>query len=334
VNKPDMHWAQIGEAGFVGGMRFLLWAHRRLGRLGDWPFRALLFVVMLWFFAVRRLARRSSLEYLRRLHRASGGQTPAPTWRNSFRHFMCFAETILDKLLAFSGGLDNIPFHIEGMAHVLPLLQENRGALLVTAHLGNLELCRRLRCRLPPECPPPRLTVLVHTRHAEGFNRMLQRLDPTQDVELLQVTSLTPATAMRLAERVAAGNFVVIAGDRVPVTPGATSTLATPFLDEPAHFPIGPYVLAAALGCPVFMLFSARRGADFFVTLRPLAERIILPRRDRHAAIRPHLAAYADALAEECRKNPLQWFNFFPFWASPLPQDHPDCVPARPSKRA
>jgi DNA (cytosine-5)-methyltransferase 1 len=50
--------------------------------------------------------------------------------------------------------------------------------------------------------------------------------------------------------------------------------------------------------------------------------------------LEPLVAAYTDALAEECQKNPLQRFNSFPFLASSLPQDHPDCVPAQPSKRA
>ena len=313
-----MHWAKIGEAGFVGGMRFLLWAHRQLG---DVPFRAALFIVLLWLFATRRLARRASLDYLRRLHRASGGTTPAPTRRNSFRHFMSFADTILDKFLAFSGELDTLPCHIEGREPLLSLMREKRGALLVTAHLGNPELCRRLHYSLPADCPLPRLTILVHTRHAEGFNRMLQRLDPTNAFDLMQVTSLTPATAMLLAERVAAGGFVVIAGDRIPVASAMpdNATLAVPFLGEAAYFPIGPYVLAAALGCPVYMLFSARRDTDFFVWLRPLAERVVLPRKERRAAIVPYLSAYVAALSEECRQNPLQWFNFFPFWQAPTP---------------
>ncbi|GHU20338.1 hypothetical protein FACS189475_09020 [Betaproteobacteria bacterium] len=314
--KEKTHWTEIREAGFVGGMRFLFWVYRRGGA---WLFRAFLFVVMLWFFATRRLARRASLEYLRRLHRESGGATPAPTRRNSFRHFMNFADVILDKFLAFSGELENIPCHIEGRETLLSLAREKRGALLVTAHLGNLELCRRLHYSLPSDCPPPRLTVLTHTRHAESFNRMLRWLDPSHTFDLVQVTSLTPATAMLLSERIAAGGLVAIAGDRVPVAPGNATfaTLEHPFLGAPAHFPIGPYVLAAALGCPVFMLFSARRDGDFFVGLRFLAERIVLPRRARRAAIVPYLSAYVAALTEECRKNPLQWFNFFPFWQAP-----------------
>jgi predicted LPLAT superfamily acyltransferase len=301
-----MHWAKIGEVGFTGGMRFLFRVERHCGR---WPFRALLFFVVVWFFATHRLARHASLEYLQRLHQTSGGTSPAPSYRNSFRHFMNFAETLLDKMLACDVRLETLPSHTEGIEHFTRLIDEKRGALIVTAHLGNLELCRRIakdQARI-------KLTVLAYTRHAKKFNRILNTLNPEQEIDLIQVDAVDITMAMLLSERIAAGGFVVIAGDRVPVTPGS-ATLACPFLGENAYFPLGPYILAAALGCPVLMLFSARRADGFSVTARLLAERIVLPRRARHQAILPYLREYVAALTEECQKNPLQWFNFFPFW--------------------
>jgi predicted LPLAT superfamily acyltransferase len=287
-------------------MRLLLRVERHCGR---WPFRALLFFVVVWFFATHRLARRASLEYLQRLHQSSGGTSPAPSYRNSFRHFMNFAETLLDKMLACDLRRQAPPCHAEGIGHFTRLLDARRGALIITAHLGNLELCRRVA----KDYARMKLTVLVHTRHAQKFNRILSTLDPQQETDLIQVDAVDMTVAMRLSERIAAGGFVVIAGDRVPITPGS-ATLAYPFLGEDAHFPQGPYILAAALGCPVLTLFSARRADGFSVTARLLAERIVLPRRARQQAILPYLREYVAALTEECQKNPLQWFNFFPFW--------------------
>jgi predicted LPLAT superfamily acyltransferase len=301
-----MHWAKVGEAGFTGGIRFLFWVYRHFGA---WPFRGVLFFVILWFFVTRKIARRASLDYLRRLHEESGGTTPPPAYRNSFRHFLTFAETILEKLLAYDARLDDLPYHANGAEPLLRLVAEKRGALIITAHLGNLELCRRLTRNRQHM----KLTVLVHTRHAKRFNQMLHALNPEQDIDLVQVETIDFTTAMLLSERIEAGGFVVIAGDRVPVRPG-NATLTLPFLGAPARFPLGPYILAAALACPVFTLFSARRAGEFFIHIRLLAERVTLPRREREKAILPYLRAYVAALTEECRNNPLQWFNFFPFW--------------------
>jgi predicted LPLAT superfamily acyltransferase len=306
-----MHWARIEEAGFSGGIRFLFWVYRNGGAA---LFRALLRGVMFWFFLAHGSARRASLEYLARLHEASGGATPPSTLRNSFRHFMSFGETIAVKLAASDPGRAwDAPYTAEGVDRLERLIGEKRGALIITAHFGNPELCRRLSRERHGDL---RLLLLVHTRHAERFNRLLKSMDPAMGIETIEVGGIGLSTAMRLSEHISGGGFVVIAGDRVPLAPGGAA-LAAPFLGGSAHFPVGPYVLAAALACPVFMMFSARRDRGFAVAVRPLAERIILPRKSRkmrEAAIRPYLEAYAAALAEECREYPLQWFNFFPFW--------------------
>jgi predicted LPLAT superfamily acyltransferase len=303
-----MHWARVGEAGFLGGMRFLYWIYQRGGA---WPFRVLLFLVMPWFFISHGVARRASLEYLARLHATSGGKTPAPTWRNSFRHFMNFGETILDKFIA-TNRREKIrrPYQVTDTEYLDYLFNTHQGAIIMTAHLGNLELCRRLVNLVHNGM---KLTVLVHTRHAERFNRMLKSLNPEQEIDLIQVDSVNIATAMLLSERISVGGCVVIAGDRVPVA-SVNATLPHPFLGKEALFPLGPYILASTLGCPVLVMFGAREGERFSVSWHLLAERIVLPRRSREEAVKPYLDAYVGMLSEECIKHPLQWFNFYPFW--------------------
>jgi predicted LPLAT superfamily acyltransferase len=137
------------------------------------------------------------------------------------------------------------------------------------------------------------------------------------------------ATAMLLSERIEAGGIVAIAGDRVPITPG-NATLVSSFLGKDAHFPIGPYVLGAALACPVFIVFGVRRDKDVSVTVRRLADRIVLPRWERRTAIRPYLDAYVAALSETCTEYPLQWFNFYPFWQNHA--EYSDSANEKPTK--
>jgi predicted LPLAT superfamily acyltransferase len=287
-------------------MRLFVHIYRLFGR---WPFRIALYPVLAWYVLTNGVARRASRDYLQRLHALSNGNTPVPTLRNVLRHFGAFAETMLDKVLTWRGELADAPVQVEGREALLRLRDAGRGGVIVTAHIGNVELCRRIgesRRGL-------QLNVLVHTRHAERFNRLLKEANPDADVRLIQVTELDMATAVMLAERVAQGEFVVIAADRVPVS-RQTEVIETDFLAATARFPAGPYILASVLKCPLLAVIAGRRGDVAHITIRQLAERVTLPRADRHAAIVPLAAAFARLLEAECLAAPLQWFNFYPYW--------------------
>ena len=298
------HWAEIGETTSVAGIR-LLCAVRRL--LGRGVFRFCLSPVVLVHWLLNGEARRASLQYLRRLHGHAGAFAKAPGWRESLRHFRVFAETLLDKILALGGEypLHRVRVHRQG---VLELLAAGRGGVIVTAHIGCLELCQALA----DEVPGFRMTALVHTRHAERFNRLLNRLDGHGRIRLLQVDEIDPATAARLGERVARGEFVAIAGDRVPVRGGRHAVVD--FFGCPAPFPIGAYVLAAALHCPLFTMSCLHAGDGYEVRFDEFAARVELPRRTRDAALAGHAARFARWLEAQLRASPYDWFNFFPFW--------------------
>jgi predicted LPLAT superfamily acyltransferase len=299
------HWADIGESTFVAGMRFLQWVHRVFGRL---PFRICLYPVVLYYWLTRGTARRASLDYLRRLHASRGVPARNPGKRASLAHLMCFAETLLDKTLAMSGHYPTGRLKFEGREAILPDLQARRGAVIITAHMGCLELLQAtagLREGM-------RMNILVHTAHAQRFNRVLQRLNPDTDVRLLQVTDFSPPTAMMLAERVAAGELIAIAGDRIPLS--GDRVLQLPFLGSPASFPCGPYLIASLLACPVYLLCCMHDGDGYRARIDKLADRIVLPRTSRFEAMAVHAGAFARWLEDRLSESPFDWFNFYPFW--------------------
>jgi predicted LPLAT superfamily acyltransferase len=300
------HWASLNESTFVGGMRLLFWVWRVLGR---WPFRIALYPVLAWYVATRALARRASMAYLERV----SVHASVPTGLAGVaRHFASFAENILDKMLLWGGLFDTSAVRVLGAEPLLRRIEERRGALLVCSHLGNLELCRVLA----RQCPGLNITVLVHTKHAQAFNQVLARLDPGSQLDLVQVTEMTPAVAMMLSERVAQGGFVVIAGDRVPVSGGGRVVRAQ-FLGSEAAFPIGPYVMASVLECPVYMMFCMHRDGSHEVQFELLRESVRLPRKDRERVLAELAGDYARRLEFHCRRAPLQWFNFYDFWDLP-----------------
>ena len=300
------HWASINESGFVVGMRLMFWICRVFGR---WPFRMVLHPVLAWYVLTKPAARRASRAYLRKVGAPSG-------LGGVLRHFGAFGEAIMDKMLLWGGLFDTSQVRIHGLPPLQRLMEEKRGAVLVCSHLGNADLSRVLA----HQQAGLKLTVLVHTRHAKSFNEMLARIDPRSQMNLMQVTEMTPATAMLLAAKVEQGEFVVIAGDRIPVAPQPRVALA-PFLGSQAAFPVGPSVLASVLQCPLFLLFSKHGKDGYEIHFEALSESVRLPRKGRDEALAQLAGAYAQRLEEHCRRAPLEWFNFYDFWLTPPGQE-------------
>ena len=303
------HWARHAERGNLRLMRLTAWGLRLIGRRG---LRPIVYLIVLYFFAFSAAARANIREYQQRLTGWNEHAALQPGWRSVFAQFMAFGDSLLDKLDAWQGRLRWDTVTVDDPHGLAAQMQSGRGQILIGAHLGNLEVCRALAER-GGQC---RLNVLVHTRHAEQFNRVLRRLDPGSTVRLLQVTEVDAATAVMLAGRVDAGEFVAIAADRIPVS--ASKTARVSFLGHPAHFPVGAYVLAALLRCPVFMMGCVRETTGHVVRFEPLAEQILLPRGRRDEALAALAARFAAWTETLLVRAPYDWFNFFSFWA-PVP---------------
>jgi predicted LPLAT superfamily acyltransferase len=308
TESSRLHWASVPEAGLSIGLWFMYASHVVFGR---GLYHVLMWPASWYFILVRPLARRASIDYQQRLGVLPANASTWQTWNAAVRHVRYFADALLDKALAWTGGLKLSDVTRDVDRRFDDAVANNRGGVLVVAHFGNLELLRLLGER----DKNLRLHILVHTRHAERFNRMLTRINPESAQRLLQVTEVDPATIAHLAARVELGDFVVIAADRVPVT--SDRTLDVPFLGANAPLPIGPWVLAAALDCPVYWMACYQRPGDdgnYTLVCEQLRESVVLPRAVRETALREVMSEYAQCLERACRKAPLAWFNFFPFW--------------------
>jgi predicted LPLAT superfamily acyltransferase len=305
AHASTRHWSDMGETTFALGIWLMYAIYRVFGR---WPFLVCLYPVAAVHWLLRPSLRAASLQYLQRVEAATGAIGHAPGARDTFRHITLFGETMLDKLLAVSGRYQSAAVRAEGRETVLAASASKRGGVIVTAHIGCLELSRymgEMRGAL-------RLNILVHTRHAAQFNRILNRLNPDNPVRLIEVTDFDAATAMLLADKVALGEFVVIAGDRVPVD--SAKTVEAEFLGHLAPFPVGPYVLAALLKCPMYMMGCIHDQSSYTVHFAQITERVDLPRGRREEALATYARSFADALTLLLRRSPFDWFNFFSFW--------------------
>lgn len=299
------HWAGIQEKGGSFWLGLMLFFYRCGGRF---LFRTVLIFVIAWYWLFARQARQASLNYLQQLHVWAGTASPfpqAPGAVASYRHFLAFGNSAFDKIAGWLGDVPAGELVIHGREHLQALY--GKGALLVGSHFGNLELLRAAMSNAPQA-----VNVLVHTRHAESFNRFLSSVNPDAAVRLIQVTDIGMDGAMQLQDRIQAGEWLVVAADRTPVQ--SSRVQHANFLGASALFPEGPWRLAALLKCPVLLVFCYRVNNRHEVHIQPFRDSLQLPRGARQEALAGAIQDYARALEARCLHAPEQWFNFYDFW--------------------
>ena len=306
MTQTSSHWAAMEERGIVWGMRFLLRVYLLFGRTF---LQIFLYPVVVYYWLVNREARQASRDYLKRVAKFAPALGLHGSLWHSYRHFISFANALVDKLAAWSGAIKPGDAEFYGKEHLLTLIQSGRGALLLGSHLGNLEVCRIMAFYEKNV----RINVLVHTKHAEKFNRVLQQTSDASQLNLIQVTEITAATAHLLSDKIEAGELVIMTADRTPVDSQRRVNKVT-FLGDEACFPQGPFILAGLLQCPVFTLFCLKQGAKFAIYFDFLSPAPEFTRATRDRVLQNEIQRYAGKLEAFCLKAPLQWFNFYNFW--------------------
>lgn len=301
-------WWRIAERGSRTGMRLLALSLRVFGMRAT---RLWLHPIVAYFLLTGRTARQESHRYFARLRDATPAQrTPPPGWRSAYRQMFAFAEAGLDKFAAWTGRVTHTHVVFDDRAAFDALVASGKGALVIGAHLGNLEMTRALAVH----GSRAKVTAIVYTEHARRFNSVLAGAHRNFSSRMVEVADFGPETAVMMQQRIDAGELLVIVGDRVPAHEAGRVVDAS-FLGATARFAQGPYVLAHALGCPVYLFFCLKERGGHRLYFEPFAERIALPRRERAAHLAAHAHRYAQRLEYYCRKAPYQWFNFFDFWA-------------------
>ncbi|MCG9543318.1 glycosyltransferase family 2 protein [Vibrio sp. Isolate33] len=305
------HWSRTQERGTVLGIKLLLTIYTLLGR---GVFNLILRGVMRYYHLTGKRARNASEQYLFQLKAYAEQQNiELPAELTSYNHLLSFGHTMLDKLAAWKGDFSAENLTIHGQDQFENMVANQQGVLILGSHLGNIELCRALGRRHSNI----KINALVFTEHAERFNSVMKAVNPQSDLNLIQVTSMGPDTAILLQQKLEQGEWIVIVGDRTSTSKESRSVWAE-FLGKEAPFPQGPFMLASVLKAPVFLLFGLRDDSQekphFNVYFEHFSDKIELPRKTREQSLKQVVQQYADRLQHYTLKAPLQWYNFFNFW--------------------
>ena len=308
--KPANHW----------GMAFLINVMKFTGK----KFVKLLVVpVALYYFLSSPKTRKVSSDYLSRLKKVGKYQgTPTglsgkPLGWLAFKHILSFSTSMVDRVHAWSAGSKSTHYQVEGRELMLDVLYtKSRGALFLVTHLGNFDLAIARSDLVPGN----RFNIVLDKNYSRAYNQFRDKIFKSAQVRFIEPNSLTPTKIISLANRAASGEFIIISADRI-ANPNTKNSVPVNFLGDQAVFPSGPYIMAHLLEIPVYCLFALKQHDSCLIKFEIFEKKIIIPRKQRQVAIQQYAQKFATRLERECFNFPLQWYNFYDFWARPEPTE-------------
>ena len=199
---------------------------------------------------------------------------------------------------------------IEGEEHLREALEQGRGALICSAHLGNWELL--LRAGLLSEVPVTVLSKRLRISIAQLAWERLRRSTP------MRLDENTFRSARTLRRRLKAGQIVADVIDQHAPSPRA---MRLPFFGHSASTSATLARLSLQSGAPLLTAFITREGARHHLQIGPILSlpEVGLSPEDSSRALTLQLL---QRLERQIRTHPAQWLWLHRRWKPvPNPKD-------------
>jgi len=188
---------------------------------------------------------------------------------------------------------------VEGQDNLEKAFTDKKGAVLLSAHIGNYELGASIISLLKY---PMYVLALSHKN-----KRVNNLFDYQRDIFGIKVIP-TGQSVRRCLSVLRDGNFIAFLGDRAF---GSAKTTEVNMFGRKAQLPDGPYFFALKTGSQVLPCFLIRENKYFY---KFIFEKPIEYRDSAKDNIKEMIEKYAKMLESYILKYPEQWYMFEKCW--------------------
>ena len=268
----------------------------------EWWLRIAPVVTGVIIFLIVGKNRRAALTNMTRVLRNPG---LVLKYRSAMRMFVDFALCMAETIEYYGPRPRSVTIDEPEDEDLSRALNEGRGAVVVTGHLGNWDIAakalrhygRKMNLVMAREGNPTIGSLAEDSREGGGLRIIRSDASPFSSLEMIKALRRNEIVAIQLDRS--------LAKDR---------TEKIPLFGYEAEFPIGPFVLASIAQAPIIPVFVPRLGRRSY-QIR-VGSRVQLEAGGHRE---PELLSNAmkkvvSELEEVISDHPTQWFQFQPFW--------------------
>ena len=230
------------------------------------------------------------------------------SFRSLWGCYYCFGKVVIDKFASYGGATEGYSVDIDAYASAVQgeIHASEDGAIITSAHVGNLEALGTLFSQHDKEC-----YCTVYSGEREDILEKRAEALRTNHIHLIPVPPGGGAEYIfEINNALDEGGVVLMMSDRM--TEGARGIWCSLFGKE-VEIPAAAFAMSVKMDVPLYTAFVMRTG---YCRYKIIWKKIDFP--DKDSADKDRIVARAEEfcrrLEDIVRKYPLQWFNFYDFW--------------------
>lgn len=224
-----------------------------------------------------------------------------------YKNFYVFGQVLLDKVVILAGYRSKFTFDFEGEKYLQQIVNNNKGGLLISAHIGNFEMAGQLLNRISAK-----INVVMLDAEHQMIKKYLSNVVQAKSINIIAVKS-NMSHIFEINSAIIRREIVCLHGDRFVK---GSKTVKCNFMGQPALFPTGPLYLAAKFNVPVSFVFAMKDSSKHYHFYASPVRNFIYPAnfKNRDQELKLMVQEYVKELEMIVKKYPEQWFNFYNFW--------------------
>lgn len=217
-----------------------------------------------------------------------------------FRSYFTFGQTIIDKISISAGMRDRFTYEFDGIEILKRLLEQKKGGVLISAHMGNFEIAEHFFGEIDLDF---QINLVTTDLEHSAIKDYLEKITQKSSIKFILIKE-DLSHIFDINAALARNELVCFTGDRYFE---GVKSLSGNLLGEEAKFPAGPFLIASRLKVPVVFVYVMKEPKLHYHLYAREAE---VKHRDENAL----LSEYIRSVESMVGRYPLQWFNYFDFW--------------------